>query len=140
MPKEDWYSDGYGAIEEDAAEFAGRRPILVDDTKRHIYVGEPNWYHSDVTAHHELPYSTYEYGQGYFGGGKVWGGGNLKWYGNGSSSGGVPPYHTDVAKALQEAGFEIPNADSTENAAEDDFGLEDWSDDESWEDVPHYSR
>lgn len=124
-PETDPDFENRGAMSYDAAEFAGRRPILVDNAKRHVYVGEPNWYHHDTEIHHNLGYDAMSMHKGYFGAtGPDWGQGNLAWYG------GPHENHQDIANSLIEAGFDIPNPDQY---ALDD-GLEespdiDWDDD-----------
>jgi hypothetical protein len=111
----------------DGAEFAGRRPILANPDTRDIYVGAPNWYHYDTAGHFGV--SEWDNDRGYFGGGSMWGDGNLRWYGYGEQP---PEHHPDVAKALTEAGFEIPNHDGIGSV---DEGDEDWQDDGLWEDA-----
>lgn len=103
--------------------FKGRRPFIIDEGKRHIFLGAPNWYHEDVVKHHHLdkddPYAAWTMTKGYFGGGPEWGNGLLKWYPTIDEE-DVPEYHPDVAQALIEAGHDIPNA-SGEDATHDDL-------------------
>jgi hypothetical protein len=101
--------------------FEGRRPFIVSPERRHIYLGEPNWYHDDVAQHHHLndedEFASWAMPKGYFGGGTQWGNGLMKWYDT-PDEGGVPEYHPDVAQALTESGFNIPNP-SGEDAEHD---------------------
>lgn len=130
-PLQDAYYDSRGADAYNAAEFQGRRPVLVDDQARQIYVGEPDWYHHDCAAHHGV--DQWNLDQGYFGGGPEWGGGNLAWYGFRNQP---PAHHADVAQALIQAGFQIPNpegANSSENGLDNGDEI-DYDDEALWED------
>lgn len=123
-PEQDPDFNDRGAQSYDMAEFQGRRPILADPTNRHVYVGEPNWYHYDVEKHHDLA-DTWNMNKGYFGAqGKDWGNGKLAWYG------GENEHHNDIAQALIEAGFDIPNPGQYAL----DEGLKEPSPDIDWDD------
>lgn len=84
--------------------FAGRVPILYDENSRAIYMGGPNWFHSDVYANHGL--ESYTMKDGYIGTGQgdsQWGSG-LGWY-------GTPPMeHNEINQALTQHGYIQPNA------------------------------
>jgi hypothetical protein len=128
-PIQDPMYDERGADPVDAVEFQGRRPILADDRSRHVYVGEPGWYHGDVAEHHQLGYAALnDHYQGYFGGGPKWGNGALKWYHGGPENND----HNDVLESLRETGFDIPD-----HPGKLDNGLQehpkpviDWTDDD----------
>lgn len=80
--------------------FGGRIPLIFHPKTRDIYLGRPNWSHMDTEQYHSLPW---EFGHhGYFGGGRAWGNGALKWYM------GTPDEHEDVEKALVRSGVMKP--------------------------------
>jgi len=81
-----------------------RRPLAYDEKNREAWVGEPGWYHSDLYRHHGTDYDS-GLDEGYFEGGHIWGRGHLEWYTD------PPATHADVANALTESGFSVPNAD-----------------------------
>lgn len=108
------HDPSYLAYGSDATpEFKGRVPILAHPTSRRVWVGGPGWYHFDVMDNHTLPGDESDYERGYFGGGPQWGNGNLRWY-------GMDPFseHKDVANALTQAGYTIPNPNG-ENSVDD---------------------
>lgn len=116
MPREDaeenWRGDGDG--------FEGRVPLLWNKKTRNLFVGNPDWYHADVYQHHHVPDRDYDDLQhGYIGSpNPEWGGGNLAWYGH------EPAEHADVAKALMEAGFQVPNPKPEEKPPEPEWQTE----------------
>lgn len=106
-----------------ASGFQRRRPIVADERQRKVYVGEPYWTHDDVLDHHGLDaWSAPHYG--WFEGGSEWGNGGLQWYGR-----EAPEFHGDVAHALLESGFEIPNPEGENAAHGEDLDLDDVPDD-----------
>lgn len=121
----------------DGEEFQGRRPVLADPDTRNLYVGEENWYHGDTATHHGVGDKDYwTWHEGYFNGGPNWGNGALQWYGAADG-----PPHQEIAQALTEAGYPIPNPDTPrpDNGLLDDSAFDDseiWGDDsEIWN--PH---
>jgi hypothetical protein len=112
--------DQRGALGSDAAEFQGRRPVIVQG--RDVYVGDQNWYHGDVASHHGIREDLFADPHGYFGGGKHWGNGALAWYGATK-----PSDHPGIASALQQAGYPIPNHSET-TPPKDHFDDADWGD------------
>lgn len=123
--------DNRGSEGIDAEEFAQRRPILADTRKRHIYVGEPGWYHHDTGQHHGV--DEYSMDQGYFGGGPRWGNGKLKWYLGGPEN----DDHNDIAETLRETGFDIPDdPDKLESGLAEPAPLVNWADDDDDDSFP----
>jgi hypothetical protein len=117
-PEQDVDYDTRGDFGEEG--FAGRQPVIVDN--RDIYVGSPDWYHDDVAKHHGIDPDYWHLPQGYFGSkSPQWGGGNLKWY-------RTPAEHPEIAQALNQAGYKIPNMDPE---AQPDYETDDdlWADD-----------
>jgi hypothetical protein len=112
----------------DQSSFEGRLPVIYNPEEGGVYVGGPNWYHGDTYAHHNIENIGANL-DGYFSGGPSWGDGKLKWWHN-----PPPEDHEAVAKALMQAGFDIPNPQHEEDP--NDFNYED--DDDLWaDDVPH---
>lgn len=101
-PETDPYFDSRGAGHDDYEEFNGRRPIIWDDRDRSLYVGAPNWWHSDLENHYGFGYD-YNHLRGYVQGGPEWGNGELSWYGQN------PPEHPEIAKGLESVGIPVPN-------------------------------
>lgn len=92
------------------SQFEGRRSILWDPDKRHLYVSGPNWLHPDTRKHFDRvgqPVSQYA-DEGYVAGGPAWGNGELKWFMN------HPEEHTQIADALEEVGIPVPNKEREE--------------------------
>ena len=93
--------------ESDASQFGGRIPILWDSSKRHLYVGNPNWTHPDTQNHFEAvtgqPHKPHTYDEGYVAGGEHWANGDLKWFMH------PPEEHPEIADALEEIGIPVPN-------------------------------
>lgn len=101
-PETDPMFEGRGAGDDDYEEFEGRRPIIYNNDNRSLYVGAPNWWHSDLEGHHQLGYSV-AHQKGYVQGGPHWGDGQLVWYG------ATPREHPEIAQSLESVGIPVPN-------------------------------